>query len=192
MLLDALRRWDRVKARIYTTAIGRELGACGHGTVLIPPVRLHGEDDIYLGVEVFIGRGSWLQTVPQKLGGANGVLRVGSGTRIGRYCVISAAAVIDIGASVLMGQNVLVVDHNHGFSDPSLPIRDQGIESARPVRIEAGSWLGQNAIVCAGVTIGERAVIAANAVVTHDVPAGCLAGGVPAKVIRDRASEWQR
>ena len=63
-----------------------------------------------------------------------------------------------------------MTDSQHGFSDPDAPVMDQPLDRQAPVRIEQGAWLGNNAMVMAGVTIGRNAVVGANAVVTSDVP----------------------
>ena len=60
---------------------------------------------------------------------------------------------------------------------------------SHPIHIEKRAWIGANATILPGVTIGENAVVAAGAVVTKDVPANCLVGGVPAKVIREIVQE---
>jgi maltose O-acetyltransferase len=62
--------------------------------------------------------------------------------------------------------------------------RISGLESGRPISIGDGAWLGGGVIVCPGVTIGERTVVGAGAVVTRDLPADVLATGVPARVVR--------
>jgi acetyltransferase-like isoleucine patch superfamily enzyme len=86
---------------------------------------------------------------------------------------------------VLLGPNVTIVTSNYGMSDRELAMSDQEwVES--DVRIERRVWLGANVVVLPGVTIGEGAVIAASAVVTHSIPAFAIAGGVPAKVLEYR------
>jgi acetyltransferase-like isoleucine patch superfamily enzyme len=86
---------------------------------------------------------------------------------------------------VLLGPNVTIVTSNYGMTDRERPIHDQPwVES--DVRIERGAWLGANVVVLPGVTIGEGAVIAAGAVVAHSVPPFAIAGGVPAKVLKER------
>jgi acetyltransferase-like isoleucine patch superfamily enzyme len=65
-----------------------------------------------------------------------------------------------------------------------VPIIDQGIDRVAPVVIEDGAWLGENVVVCPGVTIGRGAVVGANSVVLHDVPARSVAVGAPARVRR--------
>ena len=62
--------------------------------------------------------------------------------------------------------------------------RSQGIGTSAPITLEENVWIGANATVCGGVTIGADSVIGAGSVVTHDIPAGVIAAGVPCRVIR--------
>ena len=93
-----------------------------------------------------------------------------------------------IGSSVLIARGVLVVDHNHGLAEPGLAIRDSGVGQIAPVAIGDGSWLGQNAVVLPGVTVGAGAIVGANSVVREDVPDGAIVAGVPARVVGHRAT----
>lgn len=81
----------------------------------------------------------------------------------------------------LAGRNSILT-----HSDPTKPIRDLGMLDAvfAPVRVKRGAWIAIGATILPGVTIGENAIVAAGAVVTKDIPANALAGGIPAKVIR--------
>lgn len=85
---------------------------------------------------------------------------------------------IDDGA--LIGHNVVLATLNHCM----IPEQRANLEPA-PIHIGKNVWIGANAIVLPGVTIGDGAVIAAGAIVTKDVPANTIVGGVPAKKIRD-------
>ena len=69
---------------------------------------------------------------------------------------------------------------------------DQGLTKVAPVRIGRGAWLGQNVVVCPGVTIGEGAVIGANSVVNREIPPHSLAVGAPARVLRTFSDPTER
>ncbi len=73
---------------------------------------------------------------------------------------------------------------NHRFGDRDRPVPWQGFSSKGPTRIGDNVWLGANVVVTSGVTIGERCVIGANSVVTHDLPAFSIAAGAPARVLQ--------
>ncbi len=155
----------------------------GQGSVLEPPIRLENQGRIAIGRDVFVGRGSVLQTHPE--GGDGVAIELGDGVSIAGSCVISAVSHIRLGRSVLLARNVYIADHGHAFEDLTRPVLDQGVTDVRPVDIGDGAWLGQNVVVCPGVTIGRGAVIGANAVVREDVPEYSVAVGVPARVVRE-------
>lgn len=155
------------------------------------PVRLSGERRIALGDRVFIGSGSWLQALTD---GDNTEVAVviESGTSISGTCVISAVRSIVIEQDTLLARNVYIADHSHSFQRKDLPILAQGVDKISPVRIKRGAWLGQNVVVCPGVTIGTGAVIGANSVVTKDVPDYSVAVGAPARVVNRTDCSRQR
>ena len=78
----------------------------------------------------------------------------------------------------------MITDANHNL-DPNVPITQSG-RTAQPVVIGNNVWLAAGAKVMPGVTIGDNAVVAAGAVVTKDVPANAIVGGVPAKIMKYR------
>jgi acetyltransferase-like isoleucine patch superfamily enzyme len=115
-------------------------------------------------------------------------ISIGAGSHIGEHSVIwagNSTGRVVIGAKCLFAPNVTVTASNYGIVQGDVAIMDQP-KDERDVVIGDGAWLGANAVVLAGVTIGEGAVVAAGAVVTRDLPAQCIAGGVPAKVIGTR------
>ncbi len=114
-----------------------------------------------------------------------GTLSIGDKTILGRDVSINCYLDVEIGAAGLFADCVYVSDFDHNFDSLDLPIKDQGIAKSR-VRIEPDVWLGTRVTVTRGVVVGEGAVVGANAVVTRDLPAYCVAVGVPARVIKDR------
>ena len=85
---------------------------------------------------------------------------------------------------MLISGRVYITDHDHVFDDPELPARKCHELRSAPVVIEDGAWLGEASVILKGVTVGYRAVVGANAVVTKDVPSYSVVAGVPARVIR--------
>ena len=114
-------------------------------------------------------------------------LEVGDGTSIAGNCVLSAARSVRLGRKVLLARNVYISDHIHAYGDTGRAVLEQGVEQIREVVVEDGAWLGQNVVVCPGVTIGRGAVVGANSVVLEEVPAHSLAVGAPARVVREFA-----
>ena len=112
---------------------------------------------------------------------AVGDITIGDHTRIGIHNTIIGP--VSIGSHVNLAQGIVVTALNHNFNDCSLYIDQQGI-TTRSVVIGDDVWIGANAVILPGVTIGSHSVIAAGAVVTKDVPDNTIVGGVPAKVIK--------
>lgn len=119
-------------------------------------------------------------------------ITIGSGTHIGEYSTIwagNSVGRITFGEKCLLAPRVTVTASNYGIVQGT-PVMDQPkIED--DIVIGPGSWLGADVVVLAGVTIGAGAIIAAGAVVTRDVPANAIAGGVPAKIIGTRPTSAQ-
>jgi len=109
--------------------------------------------------------------------GGEGLLEIGNRSFVNAGVVIMAFDRVTIGDDVAIGSECFITDSdNH-------PLGDRPTRVA-PVTIERGAWLATRAMVLPGVTIGERAVVAAGAVVVDDVPPDTLVAGVPAKVVR--------
>ncbi len=106
-------------------------------------------------------------------------IKVGRNVFINSGCCFQDQGGIEIGNNVLIGQQVVIATINHDF----YPGKRANMFLS-PVVIGNGVWIGAHATILAGVTIGENAVIAAGAVVTKDVPANAVVGGVPAKIIK--------
>jgi acetyltransferase-like isoleucine patch superfamily enzyme len=109
---------------------------------------------------------------------------IGEGSFLNLGTMIAAMHDITIGDHVMFANHCFVSDAAHRFDDPTIPVTWQGFSTKGPTRIGDNCWFGVNCVVTSGVTIGERCVIGANSVVTKDVPAGSIAAGAPAKVIR--------
>ena len=102
-------------------------------------------------------------------------------TRIGLHCTVIGP--VTIGNHVNLAQGITVSALNHNFEDTRLRIDEQGVNTSEII-IDDDVWIGDNAVITAGVHIGRHSVVAAGAVVTKDVPEYSVVGGVPAKVIR--------
>lgn len=100
---------------------------------------------------------------------------------------------VRIDDDVLFAAFVHITDHSHDYQDIALPINKQGVISKGPVHICRGAWLAFGCHVLSGVTVGEHSVVAANAVVTKDVPPYTVVAGNPARIVRQydfESREW--
>jgi acetyltransferase-like isoleucine patch superfamily enzyme len=135
---------------------------------------------VELGDRVSILRDTILET------GHGGYLTIGTNTWIHPRCQLNAyKAPIRIGCDVQIAPNCAFYPYNHGLAPDKL-IKEQPLQTKGGIIIEDNVWLGFGVIVLSGVRIGKGAVIGAGAVVTGDVPAGAIAVGMPARVVRMR------
>ncbi len=117
-------------------------------------------------------------------------LSIGDGTFVGHNSIFSAARSIEIGSNCLIALGVTIMD-NDGHPLDYLQRREHlppEPDKVKPVKIGNDVWIGNNVIVCKGVTIGDRVIVGAASVVTRDVPADCIVAGNPAVVIRTSAN----
>jgi len=115
-----------------------------------------------------------------------GILEIGDRTIFGHHCTLGIIDSLVIGPDCLIAEMVAIRDHDHRLDGPpGVPVREQGMVRA-PVRIGHNVWLAGKVTVLKGVSIGDNAVVGANAVVTKDIPANAVAVGVPARVLRYR------
>ena len=113
-------------------------------------------------------------------------LHLGEGVFVNYNAMMLDAGNITIGARTLIGPNCSLYTPQHPLD---YKLRQKTLETAYPITIGEDCWLGGNVTVCPGVTIGDRTVIGAGSVVTHDIPSDCIAAGNPCKVIRKATSE---
>ena len=132
-----------------------------------------------IGEGTLIEPGCWITIAD------GGRVQIGEGCFLNLRTMIAAQERVTIGDHVMFANGCFVADASHRYDDPNLPVTWQGFTSKGPTEIGSNCWFGVNCVVNTGVTIGERCVIGANSVITRDLPAGVIAGGAPAKVIRE-------
>jgi maltose O-acetyltransferase len=110
-------------------------------------------------------------------------LHVGKNVYVGPGAVIICLDRVDIGDGVLLGPQVVIANGNHRFIDGAYCVSEN---SAAPVSIGAGSWIGANSTIVGGTHIGKGVLVAANACVTKAVDDYAVVGGVPAKLIKQQ------
>jgi acetyltransferase-like isoleucine patch superfamily enzyme len=140
-----------------------------------------------------IGRWAWVGH-GTKIRVHEGEVSIGAKTVMGQECTISAYQHVSIGRECIVADRVMLIDFDHGVVEVERPIRLQGIYK-RDVRVAHNVWIGYGACVLRGVNVGENSVIGTSSVVTHEVPANAVVGGVPARVIRmrdaPRSMRWE-
>jgi len=174
---------DRVLTYAYTLAMrssfarwGRR-SRLGRHAILVEPQLIH------VGDGVALGEHAWLNAKDDR-GDGMPTLRIGDDTFVGRLAQINAWRSVTIGRNVLIADRVFISDADHNYSDADTPVRRQGDVFRGAVTLEDGCWIGIGAVILPGVTIGRNSVVAANAVVTRDVPERVQVTGMPARVTR--------
>jgi acetyltransferase-like isoleucine patch superfamily enzyme len=114
-----------------------------------------------------------------------GEVVIGQKTVLGQECTISAYQHVRIGEQCVIADRAMFIDFDHGSVEVERPIRQQGIYK-RDVDVGANVWIGYGACILRGVRVGDNAIIGTNSVVTRDVPANAVVGGVPARILRMR------
>ncbi len=156
----------------------------GHGSYLDEGVYIHAcPAGVDIGANTLVMHGAVLHVYNFRNLPHAGI-RIGRDSLIGEYTVIRGQGGVTIGNRVYTSPHTQIIAVNHMFDDPRRPFVDQGI-TAEGIVIEDDVWLGSAAVVTDGVHIGRGAVVAAGAVVTRDVPAHTVVGGVPARVLRE-------
>jgi acetyltransferase-like isoleucine patch superfamily enzyme len=155
-----------------------------------PKLELHVEPrgEIRFGRFVWIGDGT-------KIRCHEGLVEIGAKSVLGQECTISAYQHVRIGEQCVIADRAMFIDFDHGIVEVERPIRLQGIYK-RDVEVGNNVWIGYGACILRGVHVGDNSVIGTNAVVTKDVPANAVVGGIPARIIRMRQApehlHWDR
>jgi acetyltransferase-like isoleucine patch superfamily enzyme len=136
------------------------------------------------GAVIELGRWSWLGH-GCKIRCHEGRVALGAKSVMGQECTISAYQHVSIGRECVIADRVMLIDFDHGSSEVERPIRLQGIYK-RDVNVGNNVWIGYGACILRGVTVGDNAIVGTNSVVTKDVEANAVVGGVPARVLRMR------
>lgn len=149
---------------------------------------------------VFFGRGLELEISPRgrvdfgrfvwlgdrtKIRCHEGLVEIGAKSVLGQECTISAYQRVRIGEQCVIADRAMFIDFDHGVVEVERPIRQQGIYK-RDVEVGSNVWIGYGACILRGVRVGDNSIVGTNSVVTKDVPANAVVGGIPARILRMR------
>ncbi len=145
---------NTILQNLYTSFIARKLGSCGKNNLFITFSKFFVPENIHIGNNVFINQ----------------------------QCILVGDEKITIEDNVSIGFRAMIITSNNEIHlDPSTMKR---VHYDEPIVIKKNVWIGSNAVILSGVTVGEGSVVAAGAVVTKDVPPYTLVGEVPARIIK--------
>jgi len=148
--------------------------------------RIHASNaEIILGKNNRVMKGAYVCSYVSNARKGEGII-IGSGCWIGINAHLqSGQGGLTIGKNVLIGPNTVISTGNHDYEKIDVSAIEQEFYG-KPIHVGDNAWIGSNAVVLGGVSIGEHAVVAAGAVVTKDVAPHTVVGGVPAQPLRSR------
>lgn len=176
---------------IYSLWISNEFKVFGRNGIIKRPFQIIGGAYFEIGNNLCVGKNGVLEAWDNtensnsSTGNLPNVI-IGDNVSLGEYCHITAIECVKIGNNLLTGRFVTITDNSHGLTDLEslkLPPLKRPIVSKGAVTIKDNVWIGDKVTILPDVTIGEGAVIAANSVVTKDVPPYSVVGGIPAKIL---------
>jgi len=159
------KRYARIIKAIYPLYIGKN-------------VIIRNKEAVVFGENVSISDNVYLN------GGK--YLRIGSDTHVDVFSSIYGLGGVEIGEKCAIAAGVRIYSQTNQYGyEPSLPVVEQPIKYA-PVKIGNDVWIGTNAVILPGVTIGDHSVVGAGSVVISDIPPHSVVAGVPARVVKKR------
>lgn len=185
------RLYRRINSKLdflYTCWVAGEFKSFGLKSRFARPLYTRGMKKIDIGNGTWIAHHCELSAWESYLGFSyDPHITIGNNCHIGPYNHITSCKSIEIGDGLLTGMYVIITDNNHGNmtkDDFSQSPYERPLSSKGGVKIGKNVWLGDKVAVLGGVSIGNNVIVAANSVVTHDIPDNAIAAGAPAKVVR--------
>lgn len=180
--------WERLCSISRSLLIKNNIGNIGSNVYFGKNAKITNGEHINIGNNCYFNDNIMLSTWPEynEISYKPQII-IGNNCNFGFCNHITSCNKIKIGNNLLTGMYVIITDNNHGdnnFSDLLLPPSKRILTSKGPVEIGNNVWIGDKVSILSGVKVGDGAIIAANAVVTKDVPAYSIVGGVPAKIIK--------
>ena len=161
---------------------------CNWGGLLISPVERFSPNvvtEFNRGCKVRLGKKVRVHSGTKIKVRKGGRLSIGANVKINYNCIIACRESIEIGEGTEFGPSVYLYDHDHDYR---VGLKEDKFKSA-PIVIGKNCWIGANTIILRGTTIGDNCVIAAGSVVVKSIPADCVAGGNPCRIIKQVNSQ---
>ena len=183
------KRWfSNQYTRIYSIWIAKQFPKIGRNVSFFHKITLRGMQYIHIQEKTSFGYGcvltAWDSYGTQKL---SPHITIGKDSHFGEYNHITAINSITIGNGVLTGRWVTITDNAHGkscYEDLCIEPCKRNLYSKGPVIIEDNVWIGDKVSILPNVRIGKSSIIAANTVVTKDIPPFSIVAGIPGKIIK--------
>lgn len=169
-------RYSTYRVKQMLTSYGTNFRALNYGRIMTAP-----------GYEIHVGDNVCLEKGVRLSMGPGAKIFIGDNTYLADYAHVLSVDEVRIGKDCAISWHVLFMDTS---SHPIAFGNDAAVTRISPITVEDHVWIGCRAVILKGVTIGEGAVVANNAVVTHDVPPRTMVGGNPARVIKEEVS-WR-
>lgn len=188
-------RWlVKIKSKLKRAALQKYIknklrgATIGNDVTVIPELRVLNPKYIVIGDSCYFGKDCRIEAWDKYLDDYfSPKIVFGRDVRINSTCHIGCINRIEIGDQTLIGSHVMIIDHSHGRNSAkelALHPSERRLYSKGEVIIGKRCWICENAVILPGVHIGDETTIAANAVVTKDIPPRCVAAGNPAEVVK--------
>lgn len=188
MILQIREKFNNILNKVYTQLIRHSFFRFGRCSQIGRMSQILGAKYISIGNNSSIGERAvltaWDNYRSEKY---TPEIVIGNNVSIGQDCHITSINKIIIKDNVLIGKKVTISDNSHGsnsFDEIIIPPINRRLTSKGEVLIDENVWIGDKATILSNVSIGYGSIVAANAVVTKDVPAYCIVAGTPAKIIK--------
>lgn len=184
----AIRALKHFNSMIISQKYKRKFRRAGNGLYLKKIGKIIGTDCIIIGNNFKVRENIRLEAIKNYRGMTfNPLISIGNNVNMGIDCHIGAINSIKIGDNVLMGNRVIITDHNHGngsYEELGVFAVERNLFSKGGVEIGNNVWIGDGVAILPGTVIGDNSVIGVNSVVNKNIPPNSMAAGIPAKVIR--------